>query len=172
MSDSDPKSTPDVADTTRWRELELEAVRRGTTNQQERYAADMLPEDELAFLAREELFAKFESFGLKRYSSAVKLKPHDLRHAKDCHGDVVFEVTKTGELLHDEWRAYRVFQECRDQVALHPWLARGGTVVLEPLSHWATCSVCEREACKQTIKVTITWAGRILVREYALLGAP
>ena len=79
-----------------------------------------------------------------------------------------FETAHATELTHDDWERYRAFQAARDKAALHSWLATSGDVILQPLTHWASCPLCEAEVCRQTVHVQIAWAGRTLVREYLL----
>lgn len=152
---------------------EIAAVATGTPNQQERYAAGFLPEDELLALARAELFKPFDGF--KRWAKDTRLQAKDVRHDKTCeeHGaptsaePIVFETCQAIELSHDEWKIYRSIGEARDTADRHDWLAPG-SVTIEPLAHFATCSVCQAEAVRMSTKVTVAWAGRRLVREYVL----
>jgi hypothetical protein len=152
-------------------ELEAAAVRLGTQNQQERFAANLLPEEELLGLARAVLFEPF-SLGITPWGTKTRVQVNDVKHHKDCAvgdgSDVVFDTTQAGELNHDEWERYREFMRIRDRAALHPWLDSPQAVTLEPIAHFATCRHCEGEACRMSVKVTIEWAGRKLVREYVL----
>jgi hypothetical protein len=179
MTTNTAQDLAEVAQRARVLELETLAVRLGTTNQQERFAAGMLPEDELLALARAELFKPFELLamdGVKRWGKDTKVKISEIRHERTCEERedaspqaILFETCQAGELKHGEWETYRRFQTTRDIAAEHPWLARVARgVLLEPLAHFATCSVCQAEASRMSVKVTIHWAGRELVREYVL----
>lgn len=152
---------------------ELEAIALGTDNQRERYAAGLLPEDELLAIARHELFKPFDGFKRWRTDSnrgtATSLRPDDVKHSRDCQQrSVGFETTQAGELGHDEWVSYRQISAARDQAALHSWHQTLTAVRIEPMTHWATCATCKGEAAKSTARISIEWAGRVLVREYAL----
>lgn len=160
------------------RQLEVLAVKLGTANQQERYAAGLLPEDELLAIARTELFKPFELLaqqGVKRWNKDTRVRLNEIRHERSCEERndtspeaILFESCQAGELTHGEWETYRIFQKHRDIAAAHPWLATVNGVVLEPIAHFATCSVCQAEASRMSVKVTVHWAGRALVREYVL----
>ena len=166
---------PDTVDQARdryvhHRDLEHAAAKLGTENQRERYAAGMLPEDELLALARGELFKPFDGF--KRWGKDTKVRAFDIRHRSPCvltrESDINFEVTQAGELTHDEWVVYKQIGEARDYASRHAWLAGISSVVIEPLAHFATCPACDAESTRMSAKVTIEWAGRKLVREYVL----
>ncbi len=154
-------------------ELELAAVALGTDNQRERFAAGLLPEDELLALARAELFKPFNH--LPRWGKDTKVMPGEIRHRRNCEErndrtspePIVFETAQAAELSHQEWVAYREVQKARDLAAHHPWLD-SAAVLIEPLMHFATCTVCQGEASRASAKITIHWAGRDLVREYVL----
>ena len=157
----------------RVRELEAMAVRLGTRNQQERFAAGLLPDDEINSLARTELFKPFAD--LPKWGNKM-LRAEHVKHEPRCNtqggivtcdGRVEFETCDVAELSHDEWEVYRLVQQGRDTAANHPWLDLG-SVTIEPLAHFATCSECEAEASRVSAKVTIKWAARELVREYVL----
>ena len=150
-------------------ELEEAAVHFGSDNQKERYAAGLLPEEELCGLAREQLFKPFA--GIPRWGTMTRVQAKDVRHHRQCAAgdtDIVFEAVAAGELTHDEWEAYRLIQAARDIAAVHPWLMSTNAITLAPMAHFATCRHCEAEACRTSVKVTIQWAGRELVREYVL----
>lgn len=157
------------------RELELAAVKLGTKNQQERFAAGLLPEDELLALARAELFRPFD--GYRRWAKDTKVRASEIRHKRDCEEAsdpmtsdeaIVFETCLAGDLTHDEWEVYREMGCARDEAAKHPWLASMASVVIEPIAHFATCTVCQGEASRMSVKIIIEWAGRKLTREYVL----
>lgn len=172
----------------------------GTTSQLERYAADLLPEDELCALAREQLYKPFG--GLARYSSSEKIKVSELRHQSDCavfvkeseirradggepfspetqkriargiqkyliEDAIDFETCAMAELDKEGWQWLKAIESSAEAARKHPYLA-GGTVVVEPLTHWATCRHCQAEIDRSTAKVHIHWAGRTLTREYLL----
>jgi hypothetical protein len=146
---------------------ELEALSLATDNQRERYAAGLLPEDELLAIARAELFKPFDGF--KRWRTGSGVKSEDVRHDRDCQDrTVIFETTQAGELSHDEWSMYRTIGEARNKSALHSWFTESAAVTIEPLTHWATCTSCKGEAARSSVKVSVQWAGRVLVREYSL----
>lgn len=155
--------------------MEAEAVKLGDDNQRERFAAGVLPEDELLFLARNELFRPFAD--MRRWSSSgrsgVNLTASAVHHERLCNAKdgsrVTFETTDASELGHDEWRTLKSLQELAHVVEVHPWMRRsGGKVTIQRHTHWATCDRCKAEAFRSSAKVSIEWAGRVLTREYAL----
>lgn len=153
------------------RAMELAALlRRGNDSQRERHAANLLPEDELTALARAELFDCFKPFrrwaGRDREALIGKI-----RHANWCGGvrHIDTETTEVTEIGAEEWEALKQITTIADAQKTHPWLAYS----IDPISilkstHWATCSACKAEVCRSSAKITIRWAGRELVREYAL----
>jgi hypothetical protein len=166
-----PQITVHDRDRSGWiRDLEAEAIKLGTDNQRERYAAGLLPEDELLAIAREELFRPFAAFS--RFSTAVKVRDRDVHHTRDCPRTrtIEYETTQADELSHDEWAGYRAIQAARDVAFLHPWLqaAGAGHVTTEPLMHWGSCPLCKAEAYRSSARVVVEWAARELVREYVL----
>lgn len=159
----------DTANLHTW--LELEALKLGTDNQRERYAAQLLPEDELTALARTELFKVFGD--THRWKAITKT---EVKHSNTGHGcggadgrHVTFETCDVGELAHDEWENLKLITQMVNLAQRHTWLVRsGGKVTIACQSHWASCATCESEVCRSSAKVSIEWAGRILTREYAL----
>lgn len=153
--------------------LEIEALKEGTENQRERYAAGVLPEDELTHLARAILFKGFGDLALRRWASRDRdalgrqLKHRPLCDQQPTH-DPIMETCEVDELSADEWRLLTRIREMAKAAALHPWLAPDGKVEVTTSAHWATCQHCKAEAVRASAKVTIHWAGRQLVREYAL----
>lgn len=151
-------------------DLELDALQEASENQQERYAAGMLPEDELLTIVRAELFKTLADTGVPRWNlsrerpaMAAKLRHEGCTSAPMLH----YETTTADELYAGEWDTLRRVRTAATTISGHPWLRRGG-VVVEPLTHWVTCPVCGAEVCRSFAKVTISWATRTLVREYAL----
>jgi hypothetical protein len=152
----------------RW--LELEALEKGTTDQRERYHESVLPDEELTGLARVELFANF--LGLSRWASRDHLRlERELKHGSHTalSTNIAYETAEVTELTAEEWATLRRIQGAAEQTRKHQWIVRpGATVTVEPSTHWASCSVCEAETFRSSAKVTIQWAGRLLVREYAI----
>lgn len=154
--------------------LELEALREGTENQRERYADRLLPEDELLALARTQMFASF--VGLPRWATgkAREQMERNFPHASNCAGTAGpdrydFETAEATELEGNEFAALKRVRAAVSIVQQHPWLTRSaGRVTVETVTHWVTCRHCKAEVCRSSAKVSIEWAGRVLVREYAL----
>lgn len=153
--------------------LEHEAIKLGSTNQKERYAAGVLPQEELLALARGHLFAGME--GCERWKALGYGAVH---HVGDCRSrvDIMSAPLKVGgeagiqAMDHNTWTAYsKIINTIGGIAETHPWLAPIG---IKPWSciydHVATCDKCKSRASKRSIKITIPWAGRNLVREYSL----
>lgn len=157
--------------------LELEALKHGTENQRERHLANVLPEDELTQIARAVLFKDFgnirrpDGTELSRWASRnLSALGYSLKHRGDAHSHphIDYEHCDLTESTADEWTTIKAVNQVAESLRHHPWLERGGMVTVTTTTHWATCTVCQAEACKSSIKVSIAWAGRVLVREYAL----
>lgn len=157
----------------RWQEME--ALAEGTDNQRERYRDGLLPEDELLTIARAILFKGFGGLDIKRWATGhdrAKMLA-DLKHKPEDHtlypDDLEFEVAETAELDAKEYDRLKQLRGAAEAAQVHPWLVRFETKVrVETSTHWVTCKVCGAELCRTSVKVTIPWAGRQLVREYAL----
>lgn len=150
--------------------LELEALKLGTQSQRDRWRDNLLPEEEILKLARDELYKPLAD--IPRWTKTHKLKPHDVRHMTDCAlvaHTVQMSVEPAGAL--DE-NAYESLRRVRDaiKVALdHPWCQTAdlGFAVL-PRMHVAECLLCHAKEYRFSVLVTCKWADRILTREYAL----
>lgn len=172
------------------RYLEIEVVARGTPDQRERWAANLLPEDELLVIARGVLFAPFE--GLPRYNArsnrpSATIRPIDVHHTDLCgyrrqpreefdpyvarlarQGAIRFEVAEATELGATEWASLKKMSVLVSQASQHAWIAPGQGFSLEPRAHWASCTMCHEEIVKHSAMVSVYWAGRTLSREYIL----
>ena len=152
--------------------LEAEVVLKlGTDNQRERYAAGMLPEDELSQLARDELFKMLQGMPRWAFSKMRESLARTFKHDRLCQmkttGD--YEASELAELTHDEWARLKIIRETCEVIEKHPWLTNGrGKVSVRGTSHWFSCKHCSAEVVKSSVKVEIEWAGRTLTREYIL----
>lgn len=153
------------------REPQVEGARLmlevGDDNQRERYAAGLLPRQELLHLAREELFSPFA--GMARWR---KLDVLDVRHKQNCNrGEVRFATRAPIDMDADEWANYKSVVAAleRELANPHGTLARhrvtGEVVIVE---HYGACSVCRAEVVGCSASIRLTWAGIPLSREYAL----
>lgn len=155
------------------RRAEELALANGTDNQRERYAAGLLPEDELLQLARPELFRQFPFLrwaGSRDRDRMTRLFQHGKLMGRPCDRDpnaLEFETCELGEITAEEWEMYKKFTTGQALTNKHHWLD-SGAVRIEPSQHWITCKQCGAETYKISVKVTIRWAGRDLVREYLL----
>lgn len=150
--------------------LELEALKNGTEDQRERYAAGFLPEEELTQLARNVLFEPLAGLDLRRWASRNReMLAKDLKHAAD-HSQIEYETCDVDSLSTDEWKRLKAIQAGAEIIKTHPWCDDrvGGKVEVTTAAHWATCKGCGVEAVRHSAKVTIHWAGRQLVREWSL----
>jgi len=149
------------------REAELVNV-AGSANQRQRFDAHLLPEEELLALARVTLFTAFETFD--RWSQrAVRIEMMNaFRHAghRGCSKEHLgYEIHELAEANATEWDRLKAITRAASETNQHPWVASCRVVCS---SLWVTCSRCQAESMRSSAKVTITWAGRDLVREYAL----
>lgn len=147
--------------------LETEALKGGTANQRERWAAGVLPDDELCALAREVLFAPFANGRLVRW---MKIRPRDLEHrAPGCQGEIIFTTGPCVDLRHGEWERYKQIEAVCQTANQHEWTVRSGEAFgLEKRFHVAECSGCGGKLALPTVIVRVSWAGRVLSREFAL----
>ena len=152
--------------------LESEAVKRGTDNQRERWAAHLLPEEELTALARKEIYFNFE--GLKRWRNLSERQADlAIKHAETCllQAPVTFTRLDTIDFLTAaEWKVYKKVQTLVDEtMRIHTWCTDAGCTISFSLGgHLAACTVCNKAIRFPTAMVTALWAGRTLTREYAL----
>lgn len=155
----------------------------GTPEQIERWQAQVLPEEELVKLARDVLFKPLE--GLPRWNSrsnrrASSLQATDLAHPVSCPhhqrprepldewrerllaaGAVRFETTEAAEMSKEEWATYK-------KVTFLAACVPADELYVKRNTHWATCTMCANEMCRNTALVTVHWAGRVLSREYRI----
>lgn len=158
--------------------LESCALEHGTPNQRERWLANILPEDELLALARAELFKPLED--VKRWR---KIEVSHVRHrGEKCHADLLGDMTPAikfetvdpakqpaSGISHDEWRTFKKIRDGVEVMQMHEWLRRsGGQVEIRCQMHRAECTACRQVTVRNSAVVRVTWAGRVLVREYAL----
>lgn len=155
--------------------LELQALTLGTDSQRERHVAGVLPEDEIVQLAHAELFKGFAAF--PRWNGRVRTRMlQALRHAKECPRGKsfsrawgAFEVHDVAELGAEQWERLKQILAMVAAVNVHPWLAGPGLAAFaSSMSHWLTCPDCQAEEVRSLTKVSIPWAGRVLVREFQL----
>lgn len=150
-------------------------LRSLTPNQVDRLVAGVLPEDELLTAARAELFEPFD--GQTRWAGDKRTTElrQGLRHKDSCRqpralgGPPVVdeEHVNLDTMTATEWESWRV-NCCAAALALqHPAL-EPGAVTVEKFRHRVRCATCERVREAASAKVSITWNGRTLVREYAL----
>lgn len=135
----------------------------GTSNQRERWTADLLPEDELLTIVRAVLFEPFVSF--RRWQ---KLFPQDVKHDKSCSGGaIVFRTRSPDDLTAGEWAIYQEIG--RAAHGQHKLFAHyGANFLVELIEHVGACTVCPAEVFGRAASIRIEWAGRQLSREYSL----
>jgi len=148
-------------------QVDLMLQGHGTDSQRERYAARLLPEDELLALARAQLFAPFASF--RRWE---KLQLQDVRHERTCSGGVVaFATSPPDSLTHDEWSTFKRTLTAIDAANAGHLRWHGVTAEATLVEHVGRCSVCAAEVFGRAVNIRIEWAGRPLSREYTLEAA-
>lgn len=155
--------------------LEHQAIEHATERQVELYREGRLPQEEILQIARAVLFKPFGQFERWALSHERQKMIRQIRHVITCDpsyrdydrsvedGDGRFEPTGA--------EASNLAMLCAAALGAgqHPWLERtGGTVKVDPYTHWLSCTKCEGETSRSSAKVTITWGEHELVREYAL----
>jgi len=162
---------------------ESEALALGTVDQRLRWGTDALPIEEIADLARPELFRSFVAF--RKYNRmAVSAIPHprdsngvwtcvqigDHERDRNRQLPIAWLTMPTPVLSQREWVTLRAINVALEATNRHPWLAPSPTpaATVATRIHKGTCKVCEREAAETAALVTISWAGRTLSREYRL----
>lgn len=162
---------------------ESEAVALGTVDQRLRWGTDALSIEEIADLARPELFRAFSAF--RKYN---RMPVSAIPHPRDNHGvwtcaqigdherdrnrplPIAWSTLPTPVLSPSEWNTLRAIGVAIDATNRHPWLAPSPSpaATVATRIHKGTCKVCDREAGETAALVTISWAGRTLSREYRL----
>ena len=136
-------------------------------NQRERFAAGLLPEDELLSLARYELFLPFASF--RRWD---KIDAREVKHERGCSGsaEIRFVTQKPANLTHDEWAMLKAITTAVGAANNGILAAHGCTASVELVEHVGRCNGCAAEIFGRAASIRIEWAGRPLSREYTLEG--
>jgi hypothetical protein len=157
-------------------ELEALAIATGSPNQRERFAAGVLPEDELLGLARVQLFKEFAFPRWTAHRDHDRMK-REIKHKPTCGGasgatsrhapEYKFEACDLDSMTADEWRMFKLFTIAAGRAGQHMWL-KPNSVLIDPVVHFVECASCGAEDARTSIKISIHWAGRVLVREYAL----
>jgi hypothetical protein len=136
----------------------------GTESQQERFAANRLPENELRDIARALLFRPLDGF--KRFR---KIEPGDIRHEAPCSGlgfsygsiaSFKVEDNYKGPMADAEWSALKAIE-----AAL---VAIDRIVTVNIRQHVGVCTGCDAERHRLSVLVTGQLCGMTLSREYAL----
>lgn len=78
-----------------------------------------------------------------------------------------FETSVPDAFPNDVWKTFQRLTVRASEAAQHDWLELGAVDII-PVRHVATCEVCGTTVARYSAKVTITWAGFNLVREYML----
>ena len=150
--------------------LEAQALAFGTDDQRDRWSAKCLPEDELLALARNELFRPLE--GMARWKRIEVGEIRHLTHMRlGCSGDTIEFHTSTPPAVMDsqQWALLNRIKRAVETINRHEWMKRD-EVFCEVLAtaHVAECARCKSVVARMSASVRIPWAGRTLVREYAL----
>ncbi len=161
---------------------ELEALSLGSADQKARWRADVLPREELAAIARGELFAAFNGFVKYNHLPVSAIAhPRDASGTWTCvqpsneHGraipiPITWVTLPTPVLTSAEWATLGRLNAAVELTNRHSWLVASPTpsATIATRIHRGTCRVCEREAAETAALVTVAWAGRVLSREYRL----
>ena len=158
-----------------WQEHEV--LKHASTNQRQRYAAGLLPDEELADLARHELFLPFAMFTRRQKLKATAV-PHPRLQSSGkivCGDDPPVtweshELGPDGALTQDQWQTVLRLEAALKEVRVHPWLAPSSLASVRVCLrvHTGRCSACNHHITQSTAMVEIDWAGRTLSREYVL----
>ncbi len=150
-----------------------ELVALATDNQRERLAAGMLPTEELVDLARTELFRPFERLagqGVTRWNTGDELTAlrRAVHSAQDCTSVELIESRLTLVTTNaTEWDRLRAVEVAVAEATHHAWL-HPKDMDLICWRHAVKCRRCGRTRDAASAKVSITWGGRTLTREYKL----
>ncbi len=159
---------------------EHEALKHATSNQRQRYAAGLLPDEELAEIARAQLFMPFAMF-----TRRVKLKHTAIPHPRyqssgrvscgDGDPPVSWSTEPIGResaLTQDQWQTVLRLESAMREVRAHQWLQpssdASSAVRVGLREHRGVCHVCKNTIVQASALVEIDWAGRTLSREYVL----
>ena len=155
--------------------LEALALEKGSENQRDRHAKKLLPEAELAQLARAELYAPLAGF--QRWPM---IRAGQVRHDYDCRVRYLTLAQQTdlckfasgegGQIDHDAYETLDKIEKAADAIRAHPWLrACAGKVDVSVYYHSAQCTLCVGPVVvKHSAIVRVNWAWRVLAREYSL----
>lgn len=127
---------------------------RGTPSQKERYAENLLPEEELLASLRQYLFAPLSEFDRYR-----KLKKDDFCECQYGNGDVSYEVEKAESVGPEAFEKVKAIRQAAKGI-------EGAEVTI--LAHTGTCSECEERITRLSARVQIPFAEDVFSREYAL----
>lgn len=128
--------------------------------------AGTLPEEDVLDIARRVAFVTFSDF--PRY---VRLERWDVRHGATCAADAT--VTFADD---ESWSRARYRDELRkmdraSERSVASWGELSSYFTIPQITarcHRATCSGCGATTHRNSVLVTVHWAGRPLSREYAL----
>lgn len=143
----------------------------GTPNQMERWEAELLDDAELCAIARDVAFVAFQSFARQRRIEDGEV-PHPQGMACDTYdAELARESRPPTALTADQWEIHKAIFAAADE-SVHTWGALG-EIFAKPevtlLEHVVRCSRCGKEASRPAARIAVAWAGRTLVRQYALV---
>jgi hypothetical protein len=152
---------------------ECEALALGTEDQRLRWGVGVLPSEELAVIARAELFGAFSGFAKYNHMPVSAIAhPEDERGVWTCARPqpITWITLATPVLSAREWETMGRINAALDVTNRHPWLAPSPmpAATVATRIHKGTCRACERSAGETAALVTISWGGRMLSREFRL----
>lgn len=150
----------------------------GAQHQVERYDAGLLPEAELATLARTQLFLPIPNADFARWDSRKSIRAHAGTRGGDlviphheCVAAIPAFATRPAEnVTADQWRILSALRERAEIMRVTPLaeLAPTGVDVV-PQVHVGWCKRCiAGEVSATTAMVQVVWNGRLFTREYSL----
>jgi len=173
------------AELTKRRNLRLwqegEAIKRGTADEKARFSRGELAEKELCAIASAALFLPLDDLRpMQPTHSGLIGHPRDTESrvwqciVEDHWGfglplPIVWSVLPNPVLSTSEWHTLTRVNRAVNEIDRHPWLVdstEGARVVTR--LHRGVCQRCLRESAQATVQVSVTWAGRVLHREYVL----
>lgn len=135
-----------------------------------RYDAGELPDEEIDNLARTVLFKDFRAFPRWQMRSATGVDHAD--HCQPPPGGyascVDFDTRRVRILSAVGWEQFRAISLVAGALHNSDLAGLAPKVQLVKRDHVGTCRICQTETHGPSCVVSITWNGRLLVREYAL----
>lgn len=151
--------------------FEAQALAYGTQDQRDRWADGVLPKAELDAVARGVLFAPLDKCERWRKIDAGEVRHYTHLNLGCDKASVEFWTKDDPDVEMDskQYRRYSLIKRALVIVNAHEWLkTEPGDAEMTTIEHTAHCMTCKQQLTRLSVSVRVPWAGRTLVREYAL----